>query len=76
MRPVTKYLCRNGYKAMIGAIVAMVAAALIVIGVTVCADAVWPPWEAPTGPEDVAETLFRSFMSSYCNVVYSGFILL
>ena len=37
VRPVTKYLCRNGYRQMIGSMVTTVAAARTDTGVTVAA---------------------------------------
>jgi len=39
VRPATKYLCKKGYKQIIGSIVAIVAAERTVIGVTEAADA-------------------------------------
>lgn len=71
VRPATKYLCKKGYRMMIGSEVITVAAALIEVGVTVaCAFFI------------VSELAFwlvtelSSFISSYWSVVRSVLILL
>ena len=74
VRPVTKYLCRNGYRQMIGSMVAMVAADLTVIGVTAAELA--PAADAFAALPLCCMTEESSFINSYCNVVYSVFIRL
>ena len=60
VRPVTKYLCRNGYRQTIGSIVAMVAAALTEAGVTAAA-----VFFAASALPLCCMTEERSFINSY-----------
>ena len=62
VRPVTKYLCKKGYRHTIGSIVAMVAAARTETGVTAPAAAVW---EAFAALPLCCITEDSSFISSY-----------
>lgn len=72
--PVTKYLCKNGYRQMIGSMVAMVAADRTVTGVTAAELA--PAAEAFAALPLCCITDDNNFINSYCKVVYSPFILL
>ena len=74
VRPVTKYLCRKGYKQIIGNMVAMVAAERTVIGVTAAEFA--PAADAFAALPLCCITEDNSFINSYCRVVYSLFIRL
>ena len=66
--PVTKYLCKNGYRQMIGSMVAIVAADRTVTGVTAAELA--PAAEAFAALPLCCITEDSNFISSYCRVVY------
>ena len=65
VRPVTKYLCRNGYRHTIGSMVAIVAAARIDAGVMEFAE-----FLALSALPLCCMTEDKSFINSYCKVVY------
>lgn len=65
VKPVTKYLCKNGYRHTMGSIVAIVAAALMEAGVIEFAE-----FLALSALPLCCITEDNSFINSYCNVVY------
>ena len=65
VNPVTKYLCKNGYRHTMGSIVAMVAAALMEAGVIEL-----PEFLILSALPLCCITEDNSFINSYCKVVY------